>query len=100
MSVADDAALASQSLRSGVVGLLGVGESSKLHVLDGQLDGDVLAGLDHVIVLGIPDDSGHHPCRRWNISHGLMAVSMEISFQNQAVLTNTVAGATGVLQAV
>ena len=75
MGVADDVAVASNVLRSSVVGARGVGEGAEVHVGDAQLDVERLKLGDNVVVLGVLDDGRHHVADGRDFTHDCRALA-------------------------
>jgi hypothetical protein len=67
-----------ERLRGGIVGSVGVGESSGLEVgnLHGKLDRSV--GLDVVVVLRVRKDSRDHVARRRDVAHDCVVLASVI----------------------
>ena len=81
VGVADDLALAIELLRGTVVCAGGVGEGTKLHVLELDLDVESGLGLDDIAVLGVYDDGGDHVVNTGDISHGWRRELSALEFQ-------------------
>lgn len=69
MGVSDDGAAGAELLRRGVVGAVGVGEGTQVHV--GDLDGDVevFIGCGLLSSNGTGDDSRDHLGRGGHLTH-------------------------------
>lgn len=83
VSVADNVASVSELLGSRVIGVVGVGEGTQVHVCDLDIDIEVLVGLGLFARHRACDDGRGHVVLRWDLTHG-----------------NTVAGSLLVLQTI
>lgn len=69
VSVANNIATVSELLGSRVVGVVGVGEGSQVHVGDLDIDIEVLVRLRLIAGHGACDDGRRHVVLRWNLTH-------------------------------
>lgn len=70
VSVANNVASVSELLRSRVIGVVGVGKGSQVHVGDLDVDIEVLVGLGLGAGHGACDNGRGHVVLRWNLTHG------------------------------
>jgi hypothetical protein len=70
VSVANNVATISKLLGSRVVGVVGVGEGSQVHVGDLDVDIEVLVRLRLFAGHGVYDDGRWHLGLRWDLTHG------------------------------